>query len=81
MTIAAVVLAASGAPAEDAFGRALLELLIVGTPIAAGLYAMRAPVNAGFGIALVAIGCVWALTALSESAVSWLYTSAAFRRG
>jgi signal transduction histidine kinase len=70
----AVVLAAAGSRGDAAFGRGLLELLIVGVPIAVGLYALRAPVNASFGIALLAIGFAWSLTALTESSVSVLYT-------
>jgi len=43
----AVGLATAGAPGDASFGRGLLELLIVGVPIAAGLYALRAPVKGG----------------------------------
>jgi signal transduction histidine kinase len=74
VSTAAVAAAAAGAPAEGAFGRGLLELLVVGVPIAAGLYALRAPVNRRFGLALLAIGFGWSLTALSESALSIPYT-------
>src|SRR4051812_28495921 len=70
----AVVMAAAGAPAGEAFGRGLFELLTVGTPLAAGLYALRARASAGYGVALLAIGCAWSLTALSESSLSVPYT-------
>jgi signal transduction histidine kinase len=70
----AVALAMAGAPGDAAFGRGLLELLIVGVPIAAGFYALRAPINARFGIALVFIGLAWSLTALAESSLSVPYT-------
>jgi signal transduction histidine kinase len=70
----AVVMAAAGSRGDAAFGRGLLELLIVGVPIAVGLYALRAPVNASFGIALLAIGFAWSLTALTESSLSVPYT-------
>ena len=74
VTVGAVALAAAGSSGDAAFGRGLLEALIVGVPIAAGLYALRAPINASFGIALLAIGFAWSLTALTESSVSVLYT-------
>ena len=72
--VAAVTVAAAGAPAEAAFGRGLLELLVVGVPIAAGLYALRVPVNRNFGIALLGVGFGWSLTALGESSLSLPYT-------
>ena len=71
---AAVALASAGAAGDAAFGRGLLEALIVGGPIAVGLYALRAPVNASFGRALLAIGFAWALTGLTESSLSVPFT-------
>ncbi|RKQ93041.1 signal transduction histidine kinase [Solirubrobacter pauli] len=71
---AAVAMATASAPGDAAFGRGLLELLIVGVPIAVGLYALRAPINASFGFALLGIGYAWSLTALTESSVSVLFT-------
>jgi signal transduction histidine kinase len=70
----AVALAAAGAESDAAFGRGLLELLIVGVPIAVGLYALRASINASFGIALLGIGFLWSLTALTEAPLSVPYT-------
>jgi signal transduction histidine kinase len=70
----AVTLAAAGAAPDEAFGRGLLEGLIVGVPIAVGLYALRARVNASFGIALLVIGFAWSLTALTETSLSVPYT-------
>ena len=72
--VAAVALAAEGSRGDAAFGRALLEALIVGVPIGVGLYTLRAPINASFGGALLAVGFAWSLTALTESSVSVLYT-------
>jgi signal transduction histidine kinase len=72
--IGAVALAAAGSRDDAAFGRALLEALIVGVPIAVGLYALRAPINASFGIALLVIGFGWSMTALTESSLSVPYT-------
>ena len=71
---ASVVLAASGAASDAVFGRALLQLLVVGLPIAAGLYALRARVSRRFGIGLLTIGFVWSLTALGEASLSVPYT-------
>ena len=72
--VGAVILASAGASGDAAFGRGLLEALIVGVPIAVGLYALRAPVNASFGAALLVIGFAWSLTALTESSLSVPYT-------
>src|SRR3954466_12987031 len=72
--VGAVAMAVASAPSDAAFARGLLELLIVGGPIAVGLYALREPDNRSFGVALVAIGFLWSLTALSESASSVPYT-------
>jgi signal transduction histidine kinase len=71
---AAVTVATTSAAGDAAVGRGLLELLVVGVPIAAGLYALRASVNRGFGIALLGVGFGWSLTALSESSLSVPYT-------
>src|SRR3954447_19016476 len=57
--VVSVVVAVAGATPDAAFGRGLLQLLIVGVPIASGLYALRTPGNAGFGIALLGIGFAW----------------------
>jgi signal transduction histidine kinase len=72
--IASVAMAATAASSDAAFGRALLQLLIVGGPIAVGLYALRAPVNTSFGIAMLGIGFAWSLTALAESPLSVPHT-------
>src|ERR1044072_5858647 len=72
--IGAVALAAVGSHGDAAFGRALLEALIVGVPIAVGVYALRAPVNRSFGVALLGIGLAWSLAALTESSLSVPYT-------
>jgi signal transduction histidine kinase len=72
--LAAVTVATAGAPGDEAFERGLLELLVVGVPMAGGMYALRAPATATFGSALLAIGFVWALTAFAESSESVPYT-------
>ena len=72
--VASVAIAAGGASGDAVFGRGLLQLLIVGVPIAVGLYALRAPVNPRFGVAMLGIGFAWSLTALGESTLSVPYT-------
>lgn len=72
--LGAVAMAVAGAPSDEAFGRGLLQLLIVGGPIAVGLYALREPVNKAFGVALLGIGFAWSLTALAESTLSVPHT-------
>ena len=67
--VASVAIAAASAPSDAAFGRGLLQLLIVGGPIAVGLYALRGPANRSFGVALLSIGFLWSLTALTTSSV------------
>jgi signal transduction histidine kinase len=71
---ASVVEAAAGSEPDAVFGRGLLQMLIVGVPIAVGLYALRAPGNTGFGLALLGIGFAWSLTALAESSASVPFT-------
>ena len=74
LCVAAVIVAAAGSKGDAAFGRGLLEALIVGTPIIVGVYALRAPGNARFGIALLAIGFFWSFTALGQTSASVPYT-------
>jgi signal transduction histidine kinase len=70
----AVTVAAASTGGEAAFGRGLLELLIIALPIAGGLYALRTPITSRFGIAMLIIGFGWSLTALGESSLSVPYT-------
>src|SRR3954452_10288503 len=72
--IASVAIATASAPSDAAFGRGLLELLIVGGPIAVGLYALREPASRSFGVALLGIGFLWSLTALTTSSASVPFT-------
>jgi signal transduction histidine kinase len=72
--VLAIAIAAAGAPADQAFGRGLLELLVVGVPLAAGLYALRAPVDKRFGIGLLVTAFAWSVTALAEASASVPYT-------
>jgi signal transduction histidine kinase len=70
----AVVAVASAPPPSDRTGHALLEGLIVGLPVGAGVYATRSPPTGRFGFALLAAGLVWSLTALAESTESLPYS-------
>src|ERR687893_2834486 len=72
--VSSVALAVVGASSDAAFGRGLLQLLVVGVPIAVGLYTLRAPVNKLFGYALLGVGFAWSLTALAESTLSVPHT-------
>ena len=74
LCLGAVLVAASGAPSDAALGRGLLELLIVGAPMAAGVYALRSPANSRFGVALLTFSVAWSLTALGEASASVPYT-------
>jgi signal transduction histidine kinase len=72
--LVAAVLVGQRAPPSDRIPRVLLEVLIVGIPILAGLYALRFPRNRRFGRPLIAAGFAWALTALSEASTSLPYS-------
>ena len=74
VTVVAVVIAATGSQGDATFGRALLEFLVVATPIAGGIYALRTPGAAEFGVVLLAIGFLWSLTSLAETSLSVTYT-------
>ena len=74
LCLGAVAMVATSAPSNAAFGRGLLELLIVGMPIVTGLYALRSGANARFAFALIWVGFAWSLTALAESSASIPYT-------
>jgi signal transduction histidine kinase len=71
----AVAFVAASSDADDRFMRAVLEALIIGLPIGAGLYATRSARTRRFGAMLVAAGVVWSLTALGESSNSLLYST------
>src|SRR4051795_12708160 len=72
--VVSVTLAVAGATSDAAVGRGLLELLIVGGPIAVGLYALRESASRSFGVALLGIGFLWSLTALTTSSASVPFT-------
>jgi signal transduction histidine kinase len=71
---AATVLVASAVPPSQALDRAVLEALVVGVPVAVGLYAARYRQSARFGLLLIGAGFVWSLSALGESSASLPYS-------
>jgi signal transduction histidine kinase len=71
----AVVFVAANADPDETAGRAVLELLVVGMPLAAGLYAIGHRYDVRFGSILVGAGLAWSLTALGESDSSWAYST------
>ena len=69
----AVALVATGSD-RDQVSRAVLEALVVGVPIAVGLWATRSPRHVRFGAMLIGAGAIWSLTALAESSESVPYS-------
>jgi signal transduction histidine kinase len=72
--VLAVIYVMRGTPRDQAVQHGLVELLVVGVPIVAGLYALRAPRTAWFGYLLIGTGAAWSLTALGESTQSLPYS-------
>ena len=73
-TVAAAALGYAGAAGQPALA-ALARALIVGTPIAVGLYAWTRRPSQRFGILLVVLGGAWFLATLSESPDPGVYTA------
>ena len=70
----AAALTASSPVAEDVALEAAARALMVGTPIAVGLYARRHAASARFGTLLIVAGFGWFMATLSESEDEWLYS-------
>jgi signal transduction histidine kinase len=70
----AAILVASRAPPEERLARAVFELLVIGVPVLAGIFALRSPHNRRFGVVLIAAGYAWSLTALAEASASIPYS-------
>src|SRR4051794_7903909 len=66
-----VVQAAEGVWAAQ---RGIMQLSVVGIPLAAGLYGLHTRENERFGFALIAAAFAWSLTALGESSSSVPYS-------
>jgi signal transduction histidine kinase len=62
------------APAGEAVGRAVIEALTIGAPMAAGLVALRSPRNATFGVMLIGTALFYSLTALGEASGSLAFS-------
>lgn len=69
-----VVFVVSSAPPDERLIRGVTELLVIGVPLLAGLYALATPRTARCGSTLLATSFVWSLTALGESGESVPYT-------
>ncbi len=74
VSLLAAFFAASGAGRHEAAGRAVLELLVVGTPLAVGLYAVHGGRDVRFGTVMLGTGFACSLTALGESTASLPYS-------
>jgi signal transduction histidine kinase len=67
-------LTASGPGREDVALAAVARALMVGTPIAVGLYARRHVASARFGSLLIVAGFGWFMATFSESHDAWIYS-------
>jgi signal transduction histidine kinase len=70
----AVTAIALASPPVERFARAVFEALIVGVPLATGVYALRSRRTVWFGLMLLGAGFVWSFTALGESSDSLAYS-------
>src|SRR4051812_32775841 len=70
----AAIFGGKGATPHEGAGRAVLELLVVGTPVGAGLYAVHGGHDVRFGATLIGAGFAWSLTALGEAQTSVPYS-------
>jgi signal transduction histidine kinase len=70
----AAALTASGPGSGDVALQATARALMVGAPIAVGLYARRHTTSARFGGLLIVAGFGWFMATLSESQDAWLYS-------
>jgi signal transduction histidine kinase len=71
----ALVQVAVASPSGEHTGRVLYEALLIGVPVAAGLYAIGNLHTARFGVLLVGAGVIWSLTGLAESSESLPYSA------
>jgi len=70
----AAAVTASGSGSGDVALQAVARAVMVGAPIAVGLYARRQPATARFGSLLVLAGFGWFMATLSESHDPWIYS-------
>jgi hypothetical protein len=59
---------------RDPVDRAVVEALVVGVPLAVGLWATRSPTDVRFGALLIGAGGIWSLTALGYTSDSLAYS-------
>jgi signal transduction histidine kinase len=71
----AVTAIAATAPPDERFARAIFEGLMVGVPLATGIYALQASRTRWFGGLLIGAGCIWSFTALAEFSDSLAYSA------
>jgi signal transduction histidine kinase len=70
----AAAVTASGPDPDDLGLQLTARVLMVGVPIAVGLYARRFAASARFGSLLIAAGFGWCMATLSESDDVWIYS-------
>src|SRR3954447_5245936 len=73
--VALTVIALGEGSYAERLDRAVFELVIVVPPIAVGLYAVRFPRHARFGLMLLGAGLAWSLTALAALPADLPYSS------
>jgi signal transduction histidine kinase len=71
----AVGLVVANAPVEQRAERGLLEALIVGVPLVAGLATLRSAGARRFSVMLLGAGAAWSLSALAETSDSLAYSA------
>jgi signal transduction histidine kinase len=71
--VAVLVLTASGS-VDRPLGRAVVHALMIGAPVATGLYAARSG-HLRFGRLLMVVGFIWSLTILAEASSSLAYST------
>ena len=71
----AVALVVANAPVDEKAERGLLEAVIVGVPLVAGLALLRSPGDRRFSVMLLGAGAAWSLSALGQSSDSLAYST------
>src|SRR3954465_129262 len=71
----AVALIVANAPVDEKAERGLLEAVIVGVPLVAGLAMLRSPGDRRFSVLLLGAGAAWSLSALGQTSDSLAYST------
>src|SRR4051812_17733416 len=74
MCVVTGALTASGSSSDHAWVEAVARVLTVAAPIAVGLFALRRPPFARFGVLLVVAGSVWFVANLANAGDATLYS-------